>query len=100
MGENAARDGRIERLALIAADTARAQEAAEHLRETCHFVSASEAQAVVVLGGDGTMLDTMHRMIDEGVVLPVYGINLGTVGFLMNRYKRNSRLLERVAKAK
>jgi NAD+ kinase len=100
MGASVQQESRLQRLALIAADTERAQEAAEHLRHGVEFVGLTEADAAVVLGGDGAMLDTMHRMIDAGVTLPVYGFNLGTVGFLMNRYNRNCRVLERVAKAR
>lgn len=88
------------RLALIAAQTDRAQEAAAKLRPHCEWVPQEEADALVVLGGDGTMLDAMHGMLDAGRVVPVYGFNLGTVGFLMNRYQKNCRLLERLAKAR
>jgi NAD+ kinase len=59
-----------------------------------------EADTVVVLGGDGFMLQTLHHMLDTGRVIPAYGINLGTVGFLMNRYKSSRSITERVAKAR
>jgi NAD+ kinase len=88
------------RLALLASPTERAQEAAEALRDCADWVPLEEADAAVVLGGDGFMLDAMHRMIDENLVRPVYGLNLGTVGFLMNRYQKNCRVLERMNKAK
>ena len=88
------------RLALLASPTERAQEAAEALRDCIDLVSLEEADAAVVLGGDGFMLDAMHRMIDENLVRPVYGLNLGTVGFLMNRYTKGCRVLERLAKAR
>src|SRR5690606_10971730 len=39
-------------------------------------------------------------MIDGGALRPVYGLNLGTVGFLMNRYQKNCRVLERLGKAR
>ena len=39
---------------------------------------------LVVLGGDGTMLRVMHRVINEPK--PIFGMNCGTVGFLMNRF--------------
>ena len=55
---------------------------------------------MVVLGGDGTMLGAMHGMLESGRVIPAYGLNLGTVGFLMNRYQKNVRLLDRLARAK
>ena len=88
------------KLALLASPTERAQEAAEALCGCADWVSLDQADAAVVLGGDGFMLETMHRMIDLGELRPVYGLNLGTVGFLMNRYQKNCRVLERVAKAR
>ena len=59
-----------------------------------------EADTVVVLGGDGFMLQTLHHMLDTGRVVPAYGMNLGTVGFLMNRYKSSRPLEERIARAR
>jgi NAD+ kinase len=88
------------RLALLASPTERAQEAAEALRGCADWMSIEECDAAVVLGGDGYMLDAMHRMIDEDLLRPVYGLNLGTVGFLMNRYTKGCRVLERINKAK
>ena len=90
----------FERLALIASSAPRAQDAAAALRDSGGWVSLAECDAVVVLGGDGTMLDAMHQMIDEGLERPAYGLNVGTVGFLMNRYHRQVRLRERLAQAR
>jgi len=88
------------KLALLASPTERAEEAAAALQECTDWVPLDQADAAVVLGGDGFMLDAMHRMIDKGRVVPVYGLNLGTVGFLMNRYQKNCRVLERMNKAR
>ena len=88
------------RVALLASPTERAQEAAAALASCNAWVPMVEAQAAVVLGGDGFMLETMHRMIDSGAMIPLYGLNLGTVGFLMNRYQKNCRVIERIAKAR
>lgn len=88
------------RLALLASPVERAQEAAENLRGLSEWVPLEQADAAVVLGGDGFMLETMHGMLDAGLVRPVYGFNLGTIGFLMNRYQKNCRVLERVNKAR
>lgn len=88
------------RLALIAAQTERAQEAAAMLSAGADWVPMEEADALVVLGGDGTMLDAMHAMLDLERVVPVYGFNLGTVGFLMNRYHKKCRLHDRLARAR
>jgi len=87
-------------LALLASPTERAQQAATALRECQDWAPLEQADAAVVLGGDGFMLEAMHRMIDSGRIVPVYGLNLGTVGFLMNRYTRGCRVPERMAKAR
>lgn len=88
------------RLALLASDTARAQEAAGLLRAEQHFVPLEEAEAAVVLGGDGHMLHVLHQMLDSNRVIPAYGLNLGTVGFLMNKPKSSRSLAERVGRAR
>ena len=88
------------RLALVASPTDRAEEAAEELRGSIDFVDMADAQAVIVLGGDGFMLHTLHQMLDDHRVIPAYGLNLGTVGFLMNRYRQDVKIAERVAKAR
>ncbi len=88
------------RLALIASDTDRAQEAAAALTREHDWVAPDEAEALVVLGGDGFMLHVMHQMLDDEQVLPVYGLNHGTVGFLMNRARPGKVLADRVAKAR
>ena len=88
------------RLALLASPAERAQEAAAALAECADWVPLEQAEAVVALGGDGFMLETMHRMIDAAKLLPIYGLNLGTVGFLMNRYTKGCRVIERIAKAR
>ncbi len=87
-------------LALLASPTERAQEAAEALAAYAEWVSLEDADAAVVLGGDGFMLDAMHKMIDNGRLVPVYGLNLGTIGFLMNRYTKGCRVVERIARAR
>ena len=78
----------FERLALLASDTPKAQEAARSLASACDWVAIEDADAVVVLGGDGFMLHVLHQMMDNRRVIPAYGMNLGTVGFLMNRFVR------------
>ncbi len=88
------------RLALIASDTERAQEAYRELADAHDWSPQEDADAVVVLGGDGFMLSTLHDMLNSGLVLPAYGMNLGTVGFLMNRYRNGKTLLKRIAKAR
>jgi len=87
-------------LAMLASDSPRAQEAARELADAVEWVQLEQADAVVVLGGDGFMLQALHRMLDSGRVLPAYGINMGTVGFLMNRPKSGKKLAERIAKSR
>ena len=90
----------FERLALVAGSSERAQEAAQQMAKACEWVPLEDADAAVVLGGDGTMLDALHAMLDSGRMVPVYGLNLGTIGFLMNRYEPRFSLRERLAEAK
>ena len=89
-----------EKLALVHSDTERARRAAHELGERHEFVKVDEADAVIALGGDGTMLDTLHDMLDGGRIVPVFGLNLGTVGFLMNRYHGATGLAQRLMDAK
>ncbi|MBO9712852.1 NAD kinase [Sphingomonas sp.] len=85
--------------ALVASPTPPAQAAAEELRERYSWVPIEEAEVVVALGGDGFMLQTLHAMIDRERTLPVFGMNLGTVGFLMNDWGFE-KLDERLVKAR
>ncbi len=82
--------------ALMAADTPDALSAYEELQSRYDCVPASEAKALVVLGGDGFMLETLRSTRDHA--LPLYGMNRGTVGFLMNEYDPNG-LPERLTMA-
>ncbi|MGH6886060.1 MAG: NAD(+)/NADH kinase, partial [Geminicoccales bacterium] len=66
------------------------------LQARYQHVPAERADVIVALGGDGFMLETLHAGIERPV--PIYGMNLGTVGFLLNTY-RESGLLERLDKA-
>lgn len=89
------------RLALVVSDAPRAQDAAvRDFAAITDWVPMEEADAVVVLGGDGFMLQTLHAMLDSGRIIPAYGLNLGTVGFLMNRNRNPETLLKRIGKAK
>ncbi len=91
---------RQERIALLACDTERAQDAYHALLDQGGFVPLEQADVAVVLGGDGFMLQTLHAMLDRGQVIPAYGMNLGTVGFLMNRYDKRAAIAARVARAR
>ena len=87
------------RIALLASDTDRAQEAYEAIKGQQDWVDIEDADVAVVLGGDGFMLQTLHAMLDAGRIIPAYGMNLGTVGFLMNRFDRRAVIANRLAKA-
>lgn len=87
------------KLALLASPTETAQDAAERLRAIMPFVSLSEADTVIALGGDGFMLQTLHAMLENHRTVPVFGMNLGTVGFLMNEWRQDG-LDQRLARAK
>lgn len=75
------------RRALLVSPTAAAEDAARLLQERRDWVSMDEAEMVVALGGDGFMLQTLHAMLESRRILPVFGMNLGTVGFLMNEWR-------------
>ena len=76
---------RFETIAFVASPTPEAQAALASLREQYHAVEPEEADVVVALGGDGLMLRTLHRFMGTGK--PVYGMNKGSVGFLMNEFR-------------
>ncbi|WP_142664248.1 NAD kinase [Paracoccus laeviglucosivorans] len=78
----------------IASTTETAVGAAERLSERYGHVPIREAEVIVALGGDGLMLSVMHQ--NRG--LPVYGMNRGTIGFLMNHFSEE-RLVERITAA-
>lgn len=83
----------VTRLAFAASDRPEAQEAREALIARYGQASGDEAQVIVALGGDGFMLETLHENLKSG--RPIYGMNRGSVGFLMNEYSEDA-LLERI----
>ncbi|HMI20445.1 MAG TPA: NAD kinase [Sphingomonas sp.] len=74
------------KLALAASPSPLAQDAAKELKRRYEWFPPSEAEIMVALGGDGFLLQTLHQMLDRHRALPVFGMNLGTVGFLMNEW--------------
>ena len=84
------------RIALLASPTEDAQLALAELAAVHGQHAPADADVIVALGGDGFMLQTLHRHAD--VHKPVYGMKLGSVGFLMNHY-RGDGLTERIAAA-
>lgn len=84
------------RIAFLASHADGAREALEALVSVHGQHAPAEADVVVALGGDGFMLQTLHR--HGGLGKPVYGMKLGTVGFLMNQH-RPEGLVARIAAA-
>jgi len=87
------------KIGLLSSHTEVAKAAETMLRRRYTWATEEEAETLVALGGDGFMLQTLHAMLDAGVPKPVFGMNRGTVGFLMNEW-RLDRLAERIAGAK
>ena len=88
------------RWALVASPTQPAQAAAAMLADAAEWADPAEADVVIALGGDGFMLQTLHTMLDRRQpTIPVFGMNLGTVGFLMNEWRPHG-LDERLSRAK
>jgi len=83
----------VSRLAFLASDRPEAQEARAALIARYGDAPLEDAQVIVALGGDGFMLETLHDQI--GTPKPIYGMNRGSVGFLMNEYSEDA-LLERI----
>ena len=88
-------DPSLHKLALVTSPTVEARDAQAQLLQRYEFVGEEEADIMVVLGGDGTMLQVLHNLGKRS--MPVYGMNCGTVGFLMNEFDP-SGLFERLAR--
>jgi NAD+ kinase len=87
---------RFNKIAFVASSADEARTAARRLSHTYGNVPLDQADVVVALGGDGLMLEALHRLMDKGT--PIYGMHRGTVGFLMNDYREDG-LPERLEKA-
>lgn len=87
-------------IAFVASDTPEAQAAKQRLEARYGARDPETADLVVALGGDGLMLQTLHRFLSTatGAPKPIYGMNRGSVGFLMNEFREDD-LLARVAGA-
>ncbi len=84
------------KLTFVASSSDQAQTAQVALQVRYDPVLESEADVIVALGGDGLMLETLRRQINKPV--QVFGMNRGTVGFLMNEYQED-QLIERIQAA-
>src|SRR5215218_3217507 len=87
---------RFNNVAFVASAAPDAQGALKTLQSRYPHVVPEEADAIVALGGDGLMLQSLHRFM--GSAKPIYGMNKGTVGFLMNDF-RDEDLFERLEAA-
>ena len=86
----------MKQICFLADDTEIAQNALKKLKKKYDGATPARADVFVVLGGDGFMLQTLHRYIGRDI--PFYGMNRGSIGFLMNGYREND-LPERLEKA-
>ena len=87
----------FQRIAFIAGQTAEARAALARLAALYGNCEPEQADVIVPLGGDGLMLQTLHKFMHSGK--PIYGMHRGTVGFLMNDFAVE-KLSERLAAAK
>ena len=75
------------RIAFVTNGTEEADAAAARLRARYGDFPLESSDVVVALGGDGLMLQTLHRVMRTGI--PVYGMNFGSVGFMMNAFSED-----------
>lgn len=87
---------RFSKIAFINGENSEAKQAIEALRQLYPNVPPEEADVLISLGGDGTMLQTLHSHMNNPI--PIYGMNFGSIGFLMNEY-RVEGLIERLEMA-
>ena len=90
-------DASTKKLAFVASQNSDAEAASEALTKRYGGVSVDDADIIIALGGDGLMLQTLHAHMNQGK--PIFGMNHGSVGFMMNRYGEDD-LLERLAEAR
>jgi NAD+ kinase len=87
---------KFEKIAFVASEVPEALQAQERLAKAYGNAEPNSADAIVALGGDGLMLQTLHRHLNDRV--PIYGMNRGSFGFLMNDYREDD-LRGRLARA-
>jgi NAD+ kinase len=86
----------FQHIAFVASQTPEAREAYGQLEKRYGNADPNQADVIVALGGDGLMLQTLHKFMSSGK--PIYGMHRGTVGFLMNDFSVDG-LVERIAAA-
>jgi NAD+ kinase len=85
-----------DKLHFVASEAPEAQTMLVRLRQIYDDAGPEEASAIIALGGDGLMLQTLHAFVGRNV--PIYGMNFGSVGFLMNEF-READLRDRLSAA-
>ena len=98
-GDKVKRDLASLGIGLMSSDTPVAKAAETMLRRRYGWADVDRAEILVAIGGDGFMLQTLHHMLESGAARPVFGMNRGTFGFLMNEWRLDT-LAERIAAAK
>ena len=87
----------LKRIACVDSGSEHARQGHEVLRSHYDLSHVEEADVIIALGGDGFMLHTFHEHMDHN--LPIYGMNRGTVGFLLNKFREDA-LYERINAAR
>src|SRR5450830_2131052 len=87
---------RFQHIAFVAGQTPEAREAYARLEKRYGNAEPNSADVIVALGGDGLMLQSLHKFMNSGK--PIYGMHRGTVGFLMNEFSVDG-LIERITAA-
>lgn len=85
------------KIAFVASQSENAQKSLKQMVDRYGQADPDQADVIVVLGGDGFMLHSLHQYMYQKI--PVFGLRRGTVGFLMNDYQSNN-LVERIQQAK
>ena len=96
MNETRPKAGKLGTIAIVAGEADAAQAALKALSARHATVPLEEADIIVALGGDGFMLETLHKTLADDAA--VYGMNFGSVGFLMNEYAEDN-MERRLARA-
>jgi len=86
----------IEKIACIASKSEKAQEGLKQLSKLYPLADVAEADCIIALGGDGFLLSVVHEHLHRA--LPIYGMNCGTIGFLLNEFVTDT-LHDRLNKA-
>ena len=88
------------RLAVLASPAPAAQAALDELSRSRTWVPLEQADVLVTVGGDGTLLHALHLLASAGLQVPVFGLHRGTTGFLLNAWRREEDLELRLRTAR